>query len=269
MTIVTTSKRKGARSIKDIPPAILAQLNHGEIETANLVEWLAIDQPYLLQHVLKAFGRESYLAPVLAHVSQLKKISVNTVSAAIGEALSKLAATQQDQALLSYIATHPSDMVRCWAAYAVGRNPQLNLVQVLDHIKPFASDHHFGVREVSWLAVRPKIAQNLNESITLLTAWTGHHDENIRRFASEVTRPRGVWCEHISILKQQPALALPILTPLNADTAKYVQDSVANWLNDASKTQPAFVLALCARWQTESNTQETAYIVRRALRSLK
>lgn len=37
-------KRKGARSTKDIPKAILAQLNCGEMETANFVEWLAVDQ---------------------------------------------------------------------------------------------------------------------------------------------------------------------------------------------------------------------------------
>ena len=47
-------KRKGAKSIKDIPKDILEQLNRGEIETANLVEWLAINQRLLLScHVSK------------------------------------------------------------------------------------------------------------------------------------------------------------------------------------------------------------------------
>jgi 3-methyladenine DNA glycosylase AlkC len=47
-----------------------------------------------------------------------------------------------------------------------------------------------------------------------------------------------------------------------------VRDSVANWLNDAAKDQPAFVRETCARWRRESQTAETAYIAKRALRSI-
>lgn len=268
MAEVAEQKRKGSRSIKDIPSAILTQLNSGQLETANLIEWLAIDQKLLLENLLKSLGREAYIQPILAGIGRLKKQTVNTVNAAIGESILVLATTQQDAELLSHIAKHSSDMVRCWAVYAVGRNPQLNISQMLRQIQPFAADKHFGVREVSWLAVRPSIASNLSESIAILAQWTSHFDENIRRFASEATRPRGVWCEHIETLKQNPALALSILEPLKADAAKYVQDSVANWLNDASKTQPDFVMDLCEEWRSESNTKETAYIIKKALRSI-
>ena len=109
----------------------------------------------------------------------------------------------------------------------------------------------------------------LDASIALLAGWTGDVSERVRRFASEALRPRGVWAGHIAALKRQPEKGLPILEPLRADPAVYVQDSVANWLNDAAKDQPDWVREVCGRWQAErpedGNTQR---IVRRALRSL-
>jgi len=121
---------------------------------------------------------------------------------------------------------------------------------------------------VVWLALRPEIDQHLAESIAFLSAWTTDKDENVRRFTTEATRPRGVWCKHIDALKEQPELALPILEPLKADPAKYVQDSVGNWLNDASKTRPDFVEQICDKWQAESPTKETAKIIKKARRTI-
>jgi 3-methyladenine DNA glycosylase AlkC len=71
------------------------------------------------------------------------------------------------------------------------------------------------------------------------------------------------------VLKQQPELGLPILERLRSDKAKYVRDSVGNWLNDVSKTQPDFVTQLCARWERESDTKETKYIIKKAMRTIK
>lgn len=262
------TRRKGARSTKDIPQDILQQLNSGQIETANLVEWLAVDQRKLLENLLKQNQRIDYLKPVLTKIEQLKKQTVNTINEAIGTSLFELTKANNDKDFLTIISNHNADLVRCWATYTVGKDTNLNIAETLKQIQEFSADKHFGVREICWMAVRPKIAKNLIESIEILSQWTENEDENIRRFTTEATRPRGVWCEHIEELKQNPELALSILEPLKSDKAKYVQDSVGNWLNDASKTQPKFVTELCKHWEKQSDTKETKYITKKALRTL-
>ena len=265
---MTEKKRKGARTIKDIPKNILKQLNSGEIETANLVEWLAIDRKILLESLLTQYDRKKYLRPILEQVDKLEKQTVNTIARAIGTGLYEQTHIHNDSGFLPAISAHQSDFVRGWATEIIGNNTALNIKQMLQKIKPFAADKHFAVRECAWSVVRKSIIQNLHESIAILSVWAGNKDENIRRFASEATRPRGVWCEHIIELKQNPELALSILEPLKSDESKYVRDSVGNWLNDASKTQPEFVRNLCKRWGKESDTKETKYIIKKALRTI-
>lgn len=165
--------------------------------------------------------------------------------------------------------THTCDIVRCWAAYTIGHNANLFIQEKLDAIQHFAADRHFGVREIAWMAVREDIAKNIDTAILIIEAWSRDKDPNIRRFATESTRPNGVWCKSIQILKTNPEKALHILENLKSDPSRYVQDSVANWLNDASKTQPLFVYELCEKWRKEHPTKETLYITKRALRSIK
>jgi 3-methyladenine DNA glycosylase AlkC len=265
---MSDNKRKGSKSIKDIPVEIMLQLNAGEIETANLVEWLAVDQRLLLQNLLKQLDRNQYYESIISDIEALKKQTVNTVNEAIGVGLLRSTQTNKDFELFRRLSNHTSDCVRCWAAYIIAFDDNLSITEKLVQIQPFAADSHFGVREISWLATRQAIADNLTESLFILSKWTLNEDENIRRFASEATRPRGVWCAHIDLLKQNPELALSILEPLKSDVSKYVQNSVANWLNDASKTKPEFVVELCKKWKKESNSKETVYIISRALRTI-
>ncbi|OXB03576.1 DNA alkylation repair protein [Flavobacterium oncorhynchi] len=261
-------KRKGARSAKDIPSSILEQLNKGEIESANLIEWLAFNQTALLENLLKELNRAEYLEPILIDIRSLKKQTVNTINEAIGTGILKLSALNNDLSILSDISKHKSDLVRCWSAYTIGKNPKYTIEEMLEQIQFLAADKHFGVREISWLAVRSNIVKNLDKSLEILLKWTLNEDENIRRFATEAIRPRGVWCEHIEALKKKPELALKILDSLKSDPSKYVQDSVGNWLNDASKSRPDFVKDLCKKWQTESTVKETAYIIKKGLRTI-
>jgi 3-methyladenine DNA glycosylase AlkC len=161
-----------------------------------------------------------------------------------------------------------SDTVRGWAAMAVAHLPGLTVAERLESIRESADDHHFAVREWAWLSVRAHVAADLPAARDSLKPWTDESSERIRRFASEVTRPRGVWSVHIAELKKAPALGLPILEPLRADPSRYVQDSVANWLNDAAKSQPRWVQAICDEWASGEVSAATLRICRRGLRSV-
>jgi 3-methyladenine DNA glycosylase AlkC len=237
-----------------------ARINRGEIETKNLAECLKVDFGILFG-VLRPEASELLRAQVdgLGELGILKRME------RMGELLLGLGKGSIPRELI----THRSDTVRGWAAFGIGQDPKLTLRQRLEQIQVLADDPHFGVREWAWMAVRRHLDQDLGQAIQLLARWTAHESPRIRRFASEATRPRGVWAAHIEALKEAPKLALAILEPLKADPDRYVQDSVANWLNDASKTQPHWVQEICGKWSKQSSGKSTSYIVGRAMRSIK
>lgn len=261
--------RKGARRISEVPPEVLKALNRGETATVNLVEWLALDQRVMVRHVLPAVGLKGSLKGVLAACEAEAKPSAMQLLKAIGRQLAgeiELKATPRSP--FGKLLAHRSDIVRSWACFAVTYSDELTLARRIEVLEPLAADPHFGVRETAWMALRPAVEAELEEAIKLLEDWALHADANLRRCASEVTRPCGVWCAHLTRLKAEPQLALPLLEPLRSDGSKYVRDSVGNWLNDASKSQPAWVRKVARRWQKESKTPETAYIVKKGLRTI-
>lgn len=260
------SQRKGARRISEIPEDILQALNQGSISTANLVEYLAIDHLLLIKHVLKSENRETYISNF--EIIHENTEGINRLNKAYGQEILALSKQYKDEKLIDIFAHHPSDMIRTWAAYAIGSQDELPLKDVFQEMYPLANDEHFQTRENAWLAVRHRIIEELNSSLNILQDWVLDEKENIRRFAIEGTRPRGVWCKHIQVLKDNPALAFSLLNPLKSDASKYVRDAVGNWLNDASKTQPNFVTKLCKEWEKSSPTEETDYIIKRALRTI-
>ncbi len=274
--------RKGATKIDKIPADVLESLNKGEIETVNLVEWLAIDHKKLVKTIFENTDYENdteSIIKLLDKNSKNGKITTLQATFLIGRYFywRLLEATEETKnKVIDFLSSHKSDAVRGYACYLIGCDDMF-IEKRLEEIKILAADPHFGVREIAWIAVRPAICktkEELEKVIELLSVWAQNDNENIRRFASEITRPRGVWCKHIDILKENPALALSILNVLYADNSKYVCDSVGNWLNDASKTQPDFVKNLCAEWEEktkkdDNNKQKaTAYIIKKALRTI-
>lgn len=250
----------GAKSMAGADEERLESLNRGEIQSRTLTEALAIDHLALLRTVVP--NAPAGLSEVVAGAQPLGILKRMQV---IGAALHEHVPTATCQEL----ARHPSDTVRGWACFALVADPvSEDVARLLVRIRPAADDVHFAVREWVWMAARPRMAADLERSIGLLSDWTGDTSERVRRFACESLRPRGVWARHISELKSTPELGMPLLEPLKADSSRYVQDSVANWINDASKTNPDWARELCSRWGGEGPSPETSRIIKKALRSL-
>jgi len=260
--------RKGAARIALIPPEVLEALNGGHIETVNLNEFLALELPRLARSVAMQIGLAPDSERLVDTLAMLDAFKPMQRHGHVARALYDLTAAHAERDAVAHrLATHSSDVARCWAAQWIGLSG-LPLAAQLAAARRFAADPHFGVREIAWMAVRDAVVADLDAALVLLQPWVRDSDENVRRFASELTRPRGVWCAQVERLKAEPWLALTLLEPLRADPSRYVQNSVANWLNDASKSQGPWVAQLAARWLAESDAPETRYIVRRALRTL-
>ena len=260
--------RKGAARMALISDEVLLALNKGAVPTANLNEFLAIDLHQLVPAVARDMGLDpahERLQDTLAMLGSFKPMKRHGL---ISHALYDMAAQSHDpDAVAQRLVTHPSDVARGWASDWV-RYSRWPLARQLQAQQRFAADPHFGVREMAWVAVRDEVVAHLDEALDLLQPWVQDGHEYIRRFASELTRPKGVWCAPIRALQTEPQRALHLLEPLRADPSRYVQNSVANWLNDASKTQGSWVENVCTRWLNESPCAATQYIVRRARRTM-
>ena len=286
------ASRKGYVSRAAIPPDVMARLNAGQEEPQTLAEWLAVDWRQLLATVLGELGLSAFQSPIDRNLSPTgissghHRDSLRTLQSqnksgdatlgvmarqkALGSAFFELVAGHADGLrIYEVLASHRSGIVREWAALSWTANPQLSIAERLDGARRFAADPSMGVREIAWSSYRPYLAVALDEALSLLETWVRDSDPNIRRCAIESTRPRGVWCSHLNALKAEPQRALPLLDVVRADHARYVQLSVANWLNDASKHQPAWVEQTTGRWLAESPCEPTRWIVNHALRTLR
>lgn len=255
-------KRKGASRRADVPKNILQQLNRGEIEALTLSEVLAVDLTALLRNAFPELSSQALKRMKKACDDKMGWLGRTSLA---GEILYQEFGTS----VLPEMLLHPSDQVRGWGASLVRQIPGLSFSKRLKMIKPLADDNNPGVREVAWIMMRPHLMNDIDDGLKILKPWVANKKPNIRRFATEITRPRGVWCAHIPELRQNPKRGLPLLLPVRSDPSRYVQNSVANWLNDASKDDPKWVKSLCAEWGHSRASKETLYICKRALRTLR
>ena len=115
-------------------------------------------------------------------------------------------------------------------------------------------------------AVRPFIINNEERMMAQMYTWAKHENEHIRRLASEGCRPALPWGQALVKYKKDPSPILPLLEQLKTDLSPYVRKSVANNLNDISKTHPDLVAQLAKSWYGKN--EYTDWIVKHGCRTL-
>lgn len=115
--------------------------------------------------------------------------------------------------------------------------------------------------------IRPFLNRWPDETLARLAQWAEDPNYHVRRLVSEGTRPKLPWAKSVQL---QTAQRLPLLEKLHSDPTRYVTRSVANHLNDISKTEPDVVTEVLQSWGDagRQGPRELAWMTRHALRSL-
>lgn len=122
-------------------------------------------------------------------------------------------------------------------------------------------------RLTSEFAIRTLLRADLKRSLEIALEWTGSPDVDVRRLASEGTRPYLPWSVRVPEILARPGVTVPILDKLYRDDSEYVRRSVANHLNDLSRDIPHIVIETAARWLSDPD-ENTEQLVRHALRTV-
>lgn len=115
--------------------------------------------------------------------------------------------------------------------------------------------------------IRPFLNRWPEETLAALSSWAQDDNYQVRRLVSEGTRPKLPWAKAV---KLSPDQTLPLLDKLYADPTRYVTRSVANHLNDLTKTVPDLVLERLETWRADGrqSAKELDWMTRHALRTL-
>ena len=115
-------------------------------------------------------------------------------------------------------------------------------------------------------AIRPYLERHRDLTARAVRSWALDSDADVRRLASEGTRPLLPWARRVRSLLEDPSLGLEICEILRHDPSEMVRRSVANHLNDVAKAHPDIVAEIAARWANDPDVD--AKMIRHALRTL-
>lgn len=115
-------------------------------------------------------------------------------------------------------------------------------------------------------AVRQFFVSHESNMLEVALKWSSHKSHEVRRLATEGCRPALPWGQALQSFKKNPEPILPILENLKTDDSLFVRKSVANNINDISKTHPELVVQLATKWKDTS--EETDWILKHGSRTL-
>jgi 3-methyladenine DNA glycosylase AlkC len=139
----------------------------------------------------------------------------------------------------------------------------------LDHVDvSFKAIEAITQRNTGEYTIRPFILKHYEKTMMQMLAWSEHENFHVRRLSSEGVRPRLPWASKLDKFIADPTPILPILENLKDDPSKYVQNSVANNLNDILKDNRSVFTATIEAWIT-SATPQRKWIIKHAIRKLR
>lgn len=137
----------------------------------------------------------------------------------------------------------------------------------LDHFDvSMRAQHELTRRFTCEFSIRPFLERYPDETLAVLERWATDASPHVRRLVSEGTRPLLPWATRVRWLLEHPERVLPLLETLKDDPASVVRRSVANHLNDLSKSHPDLTCDVAERWLVDATTERRA-LVKHALRS--
>jgi 3-methyladenine DNA glycosylase AlkC len=118
-------------------------------------------------------------------------------------------------------------------------------------------------------AVRHFIVKYPERMMAQMLVWAEHEHPEVRRLASEGSRPRLPWGIRLFKLIDDPGPIISILEKLKVDESDSVRRSVANNLNDISKDNPEITIVVLQEWNSnDGEDKRIQWITGHGLRTL-
>lgn len=154
--------------------------------------------------------------------------------------------TTTENGLAGWILMPVSDFIGIKAIKSIkGIKEKHNIPLAMESLKQITQrfTSEFGIRHL--LLSHPQVC------LKIMSEWVGHECHHVRRLVSEGSRPLLPWAMQLPDFKQNPEWVLPLLEALKDDSSEYVRRSVANHINDISKSHPQLVIQLSGAWLTD------------------
>lgn len=207
------------------------------------------------------FEQEQFTASVLEEFPELElKERVNLVADRLADEL-----PDDYPTALSIVMQAAAGGLDGWAAW-----PLCSFVERHGVDSPAESLEAMPVLTKLWtceFAIRPFLNTHLGMTRDHLRRWVLDPDEAVRRLCSEGTRPLLPWGTRVPVLIDDPQIGIELLSALRHDDSEIVRRSVANHLNDITKSRPDLVVDLLDEWMSDSDPVDER-MVSQALRTL-